>query len=254
VTRRRYWVTSYMVAPDKAMNHIKYLRANGMSLPAIAAAAGISRPRSLWEVSAGRRKQGILATTETRVLAVRLQQTVVPALGVQRRVQALAALGYTTGQIAAEARIEKCVIDRALRGVGKTMQFSNGEPVVQAFNRLQMTPATGPQAVRQRNYAKKARWAPPLAWDHIDDPKARPVGMTHDSRSRYTMDEVAVQRRMAGDRTVHVHGEETREVVRRLAAQGYQYQWIEEQTGLKTDRYRDAYHAGRAVYLKGQAA
>lgn len=235
--RRKYWEPPYMVPPVKAVEHIGLLRGQGMTLVAIGKAAGFPRVGTLHDILSGKRTAGILATTEARIVAVRLQRTVVPALGVQRRVRALAALGYTSRQIAAEAGVEKCVVDRALRSVGATMLHCNAEPLVRAFNRLAMTPAAGPLSVRQRNFAKRSRWAPPLAWDDIDNPKAHPVGITRDSRSKHGIDEVAIQRRMAGDRSVHVHGDESAEVVRRLFAAGYSSGWIEQQTGLKADRY-----------------
>lgn len=226
-----------IVSAEPARLHIKALSKRGMSYAAFARAAGINRVRSVQEIACGYRTRGILNTTEERLLAVEFSPSTFPAVGLIRRVRALVAIGYNIDHIAAESGVCDCVISRLRRGIGQHATLPIGIALAEAYERLCMSPVEGWVAGKQRRWARKNGWAPPLAWDDIDNPKARPLGITRDSRTRRGVDEVAIQRRMAGDRSVNVHGEESAEVVRRLFAAGYSSGWIEEQTGLKADRY-----------------
>lgn len=93
----------------------------------------------------------------------------VPAVGVVRRLRALAALGWPAELLA----------DR----LGEPVRLSENVEVVDAalagrvrrlYDELSMTP--GPSSVA-RGEATAAGWVPPLAWDEddLDDPEAAPV-------------------------------------------------------------------------------
>jgi hypothetical protein len=173
-------------------------------------------------------------------------------LACARRLQALTAIGYSMFQLAKHTTI---LTDNALRkirsGNAVYVQAASRAEINRVYDLLHMTPAPpGRGASRCRVYAKRMGWAAPLAWDNIDDPRETPV--LDDVAVKF--DEAAVLRRMAGDRSVKVHAAESEEVVRRLAAQGYGHGWIEEHTGIKAVRFKEAYKEGRTAYTRGEVA
>jgi hypothetical protein len=120
-------------------------------------------------------------------------------------------------------------------------------------------------ARQSRARALNQGFLPPLAWDDpgtLAEPHGwKPVNVstTRDRVPRF--DEVAVLRRMAGDRTVPVHREESIEVVRRLRfEQGLSHLEIEARTGLNAHRYlqaaarRDRGIPGRNLSNDGEVA
>jgi hypothetical protein len=104
----------------------------------------------------------------------------VPALGSQRRIQALHRLGWTMQAIAQEASRGR----EQLKGIMEQQHVSRpvAQMVADVYGRLSMTlPAPKDQWERGRVTATRAKaerngWAPPLAWDDIDDPNERPSG------------------------------------------------------------------------------
>lgn len=88
-------------------------------------------------------------------------------------------------------------------------------------------------------HAQKAGWPPLAAWDDpgtLAWPANYPRPTLH-PKADISYDEVAVLRRMAGDRSVRLRRRESEEVVRRLFAEGHSLRWIEQHTGLRTQRY-----------------
>lgn len=74
---------------------------------------------------------------------------------------------------------------------------------------------------RARRFAETNGWAPPFAWDDIEQPDAAPVGMGRD-RSRHkdkTFDHAVVERLLAGE-TVPATPVEKQEAIRRWVAGG----------------------------------
>ena len=82
-------------------------------------------------------------------------------------------------------------------------------------------------ASRARNYAKARGWLPPLELEDVDG-----VVLEEDY-----VDEAAVERRLAGDKTVRLHKGETAEVVRRALARGMNTRQIQHYLGIKPERY-----------------
>ena len=159
--------------------------------------------------------------------------------GTVRRVRALGAIGHSQADIGAELGLTSERISQIARSHHRNVFKRTADDIADLYKRWCMVVPQTKKAIYVRAYAAKKRWAPPLAWDDetIDDPKARPVGIHKNSRIKYQMDEVAIARRMAGDRSVSVHGEESREVVRRLLAEGKTTSWIAMHTGLQPNRY-----------------
>lgn len=163
------------VDAEPCREHVKELMASGVTLGRIAVLAGVGlsalqklmhgTPRS-----GGQPSQRVMAKTAQAILAVRFSLDDLPdtawvnAAGSRRRVQALAALGYTlkeqadaVGKIPANYRTI-LVRDTVLAGTARLVR--------DLYEAWSMTPP--PQtwmAERIRRHAAKQGWQPPLAWD-----------------------------------------------------------------------------------------
>lgn len=153
---------------------------------------------------------------------------VVPSLGSQRRIRALMALGWTEALIGAEMGfVTPSTIRGALRNA--TVTARTAERIAEVYERLSMR--QGP-SVRTRMLAQRKGWLPPLAWDSIDDPNERPAMSADDPVS---VDMVAVQRRIAGDRKVHLTIAERAVAYRLLYERGLLDPEIERVTGFSSE-------------------
>lgn len=168
------------------------------------------------------------------------QFLIVSETGTIRRLQALCAIGWTQGEIGARLGVTRSRVSNIIRRNARYgVTRATARRVAAVYDELSMTVRVGREATRMRRFAVSKGWAPPLAWDDdtIDDPKARPVGLHDHHRAKKGLDESAIERRMAGDRTAKTRGPENFEVVRRLLAEGRSQRWISIHTGLKAERY-----------------
>lgn len=104
---------------------------------------------------------------------------------VRRRVRALQAIGWDLARIG-RAMGYDCETDHECRvrvwniiGRPKAIRLDVFQRAAHAYDQLSGTP--GP-SVRSRKLAEKHGWAPPLAWDAIDDPDAEPYLSTRQTR------------------------------------------------------------------------
>ena len=95
----------------------------------------------------------------------------IPAIGVQRRIQALMAIGWSSAEQAKVLGRHKRVIER-LRFV-TFVHRETYDQIVAMYEQLSGRP--GPSTI-SRTRARAAGYAPPLAWDDIDDPDEQPTG------------------------------------------------------------------------------
>jgi hypothetical protein len=100
----------------------------------------------------------------------------VPAIGTQRRIQALQAIGYSRQRIAHELGYTDAGALAYLL-LSKTLLKVTAARVADVYDRLCMTPVEGVGANRARTWARKHGYVPPLAWDDIDNPRERPKGL-----------------------------------------------------------------------------
>jgi hypothetical protein len=105
----------------------------------------------------------------------------VPAIGSQRRLQALMALGWSSNAIAIHAGLRhRNHVWRVVNGQkGKPttwIQRETADWVTRVYDELSMRVPTGRYVVRTKAHAEERGWAPPLAWDNIDDPAEKPSG------------------------------------------------------------------------------
>lgn len=90
--------------------------------------------------------------------------------------------GRTASQIAAEAGLTRHTAEAVMHRRMKPSRESR-EAIVAAYDRLQYAPPpSGPMAERTRRWAASQRWAPPAAWDNIDNPREQPKGVAWDER------------------------------------------------------------------------
>lgn len=96
----------------------------------------------------------------------------VPSIGFRRRFQALATQGWTTENIAERLGISQSGLGNQLRG-GKILTRHHLN-MVAIYADLEDLFGT---STRSSAIARGKGWAPPAAWDNIDDPKERPKGV-----------------------------------------------------------------------------
>ncbi|MGW4493828.1 hypothetical protein [Streptomyces sp. NPDC004376] len=159
-----------------ARQHLTRLRAT-MTWDQIHTAAG-RESGNLRAIFNGTR-QRILTTTHNRVLAIRPQAPAsgkyVDAAGTRRRLQALRAIGWSSHVIAARSGLHETRIQTICTSLQPTVRQSIATKVQKVFAELHATPApAGRSATRTRGFAAEQRWAPPAAWDDIDNPAAAP--------------------------------------------------------------------------------
>lgn len=169
-----------MVDATRTHLHIQSLLAAGMSFNALAKTAGYSSRNALVSILESKR---VRATTQARILAVTIEsdtrpEAYVSALGSRRRLQALAAIGYSHRDLAAHLGVDRGDIQHVQSGSQKTVRRFRAEAIAAMFDTLSMTLGGNTRAAA---YAARQRWAAPLAWDEgaIDNPKARPHGHEH---------------------------------------------------------------------------
>jgi hypothetical protein len=131
-----------------------------------------------------------------QMLAARGTTLTVPVTGTVRRVRALMRLGWTAARIGEQSGQGRAMVQRLSAACRPRVNVATERRVRQAFDVL--SGSVGPSA-RTAARARRAGWAPPLAWDCIDDPSDRPHGVADDvSASR---DRRAERRRQVADLT-----------------------------------------------------
>lgn len=102
-------------------------------------------------------------------------QRKVPSWRAVRRIQGLRALGWSVPIIA-----ERCGMnERSMYNIGRREMMYGYlfEAIDRVFREMSMTVPQGPLVHRNRIQAARKGWAPPLAWDDIDDPSETPKGV-----------------------------------------------------------------------------
>ena len=189
-------------APAQA--HIAALRAAGWSIRSIAGQADLS-PTTVSRVARG--LQDTIAVTgwaKLRTLVPGQQiaartygraEPFVPRRGTVRRIQALIALGWRHTDLREHTGLNTGIL---LSQPGEWVTRTTHDTVAEVYDRLCMTP--GPSAA-SRGRAARLGYAPPLAWDDIDH-DIEPATTTDPGDADDAIDDAAVERRMAGDKTI----------------------------------------------------
>lgn len=169
------------VPADLAQAHLKTL-SETMTWPQIGTLAGCDYG-NLREIANGH-VPVILCSTQNKILAVQPQISApgkpVDATGTTRRVRGLRALGYSPAFIAKAFGFSETHVRLLSRGDQPTVRHRIAVKVAAVFAELATVPAPrSTSATMSRNYAQAHGWAPPGAWDDIDDPAAVPDWTGH---------------------------------------------------------------------------
>lgn len=158
----------------------------------------------------------VLRSTRDAILAVHTWTNV----GIQRRLRALAAIGYCMSDLAPMVPCHPEPLVRIARR-NRPPQYVNrhiAHGVIAAYDQLHMQPAPASRKTnRRRSTSAKYRWHPPLAWDDIDhDPRPATRWRTPKDRE---IDQIVVARILGGER-LPANEAERYEVMRLWLASG----------------------------------
>lgn len=98
----------------------------------------------------------------------------IPAIGVVRRVEALAVLGWSGRDVAARAGVSRAHLQQTRAGHFATVLASTHQKIDTVYRELMWTICDTNGSKWTRALAAKAGYAPPAAWDDIDNPRERP--------------------------------------------------------------------------------
>jgi hypothetical protein len=152
----------------------------------------------------------------------------IDATGVRRRLQALAALGWSYRNIAAASALHNSDVLRLIHA--NVAHKDSAAKVAAVYDRLSMrAPRPSSGTTRARQAALRKGWLPPLAWDDetIDDPAAQPL-----TGEPVEIDEVAVQRAISGDRPATLERAELIEAIKGCHRLGMSDPEIGERLGI----------------------
>ena len=169
----------YVLQPaDEALALVQAYLSQGWSYASIAQATGLAL----------RHLQHITRGEVTRVNRRTIHQlrnpdwsavdgaTLVPAWPVARRLRALQALGWTWTLIADRAGLAPTHVQRIHQQQRCTAAAR--QAVIAVYDTMSMETPPDIRATRcARTYAARRGYAPPLAWDNIDDPDEQPQGI-----------------------------------------------------------------------------
>jgi len=238
--RRRRRLDAYhqwapFVDPAPARCHVRDLREFGLSLESIALMVG-EHPSALSTLMLANHhgyQHQIRPAREAAILAVQFDLDHVPdgrwvsAVGTRRRIQALGAMGWSQHWIADQLGVTVQAVGSYRTPKRARVWVGTARTIRNLYEGRSMT--TGP-CVKAAQWAKSRGWAPPLAWDNIDDPNEQPkLGATVDLE----MDDVAIARATHGDR-VHLTKPERTIAVARLTAQGLSADQVADRLGVTT--------------------
>jgi hypothetical protein len=104
----------------------------------------------------------------------------IDSTGIRRRIQALRAIGYSAKVIADRAGSAEVRIQLICSGRQPTVRQFLAVKILKVFVELHQTPAPpGRSSTVASKHALANGWAPPAAWDDIDDPNAVPDWTGH---------------------------------------------------------------------------
>lgn len=230
------------IPPEQGMAALRRMMEAGMTAPAIADAAGVpENTASNWlaKLRAGRSFRLGAEACRRLVTAKPPANGYVGTTIPRRMLQALARIGWSCDELTRRIHAAGHPMGRntlhAIRAA-KTQRVRAwvANDIAALYRELEMTPGTSDQTIR---LATAQHWPGPLSWDNIADPDERPTGLRTSRDEAAILDEAAIERRIAGDRSIRLHKNETAEVVRRLRAAGISSRTILRDYGIKAERY-----------------
>ncbi|MFF4403768.1 hypothetical protein [Streptomyces sp. NPDC001404] len=177
-----------LVDAEVVRAHLQVLRQSGLGIRRIAELAGVTYStisRLLYSFGGQPPRTTVRQSTARRILAIRpdlallADGALVDATGTRRRIQALAARGWTHRALAPRLGIDELYVGDLTQQ--NTVTSRHARKVVEIYNLLwdadPLQHGVSPSsATRARARAEREGWAPPMAWDDetIDDPTAQP--------------------------------------------------------------------------------
>ena len=211
--RHRYRMIAYgqwqpFTDATPVREHVRSLQAQGLGWQRIAELAGVAPPTvsSMLYGRSGRPPTGKIRVDTARALLAfqpalaDLPPTApVAADGTVRRLQALAATGWSAQRLAGDLNINKTHVRKIICGKYPRVTAATARAVRGLYDSLwDRPPPEGDRwekvaAVRTRNHARQQGWPPPCAWndDEIDNPDAQPVPGWERDGQRETAGDVA---------------------------------------------------------------
>lgn len=204
--QKAYGTWKPLVDAGPVRSHIQTLRSAGIGWIRLAELTGMSTA-SLKAIVCGRSGKTpvkrVRAATAEKVLAVRPEPVaqcadgaLVDATGTRRRIQALAAVGFTFTSLAPHLSTNRLYVGDI--AVADLVMARTARRTAEVYDRLwDADPlqhgATVGGVSRARRLAAREGWPPPLAWDDdtIDDPAAVPDMGQQSRRCGDTADEIA---------------------------------------------------------------
>lgn len=195
----------------------------GVALVAQVAPTSVSR---ILAFSRGTQLRGarLQRATAARLLAVTMEHVrhrddldgLVPSLSTVRRLEALQALGWPHAEI--DGRLGRLVSANLMTHRYGMVARRTALAVESVYDEL--STRRGPSEITRRRASRRG-FAPPLAWDDIDDPAEQPTGIAHETSKPgdERIDEIAVARVVAGE-SINLTPAERAVAIRRLAAVG----------------------------------
>ena len=169
-------VQSPKVHPEKAAKKIEEFLRGGASVQTIADAAGL-HVTVLHRIRA-KRIDLIERETQNKILKAKPQVGPhISVVGTRRRLQAMAALGYSLSDVEDATGVKAPVITKIRTGRNVLTAPETAEAIKEFYEIIEDTPAPG-SAISRRStvFAEKYNWAPPAAWKgrDIEDPAVGP--------------------------------------------------------------------------------
>ena len=184
--RKAYGTWQPFTDAEPARQHVHHLRAHGMSFVTVYTAAGIGSAtlsRLLYGEGDSPPAAKVRVDTARRILAVTPEGHTPPdgkcidATGARRRIQALVANGWPMKRLG--QHVGRSEDHMRLATTRTQITAATDRQIRDAYRQLwDRNPAhygISPAAItRARNLAARKGWAPPAAWDDIDDPAEQP--------------------------------------------------------------------------------
>lgn len=167
---------STKVHPDKALAKIEELLRTGVTILAIAEAAGLSAT-VLHRIRSGK-VDLIERDTQKKILNAKPGPGKhINITGTRRRLQAMAALGYSLTDVADATGVKPALITNIRTGRSVSTAPETAEAVKEFYEIIKDTPAAEtPMSRRAIAFAERYGWVPSSAWEglDIDNPNVSP--------------------------------------------------------------------------------
>lgn len=191
--------------------------------------------------------QRVQRTSRDRILAAATLRYWTP-VGIQRRLQALTAMGWSMQEIARRTGVDLDGLKRLRRRENpKFVREYVATAVLAVYQELSETRAPSSRSSsRSITEARRAGYAPPAAWDAIDDLEEKPKGVGGGDRMADLVDHAVVARLLAGDQIQSTRAEKEAAMTQWLAS-GRPERLLCDIHGWKAGRYVPRNNEGDAA-------